>query len=672
MNTNLARTDTFQPLWLNLNKYFEQLQEYFFCLILASLAFLLYMPILQHPLAGVDDGRYVGHVRVAEGITWDNFWWSFQSLEVVNWHPMTWLSYLIDTSIWGTHPSGYYLSNLLLFSMCAAALMLVYFKYFGNRVFAALCTLAYIVNPLRVESVAWLSQRKDLLSLLFLLLMLICWHKYIFSKKRVFYIAASCLFVLGLMSKPTLVAVPFALVLLDHYPFNRLIPDRHSDLSKKAKTVLSRIAEKWPFFLSAIATAVVTLYAQETARQEPIGLVPKISGIFVAYARYVTQSILPVEQVAFFYGGPEMWPVWQILTSMLFVMSISIISIVCLRKLPWLTAGWLWFIGTLIPTVGIIQVGAQTLADRYTLIPHLAFIPLLIFSLHKLFYMPWRFGFPQFLIYVSLVSFWSLKSMSVISEWAKPTALLEKSLHSCEIPVNQIGLGNRYLRESRLACAAYWYRKAMQAPQTSGLAHAFMGNVQFELGRPELGLELLRIAHKLEPQEKVIQYDFALALMKNDKLGDALGILNEILHEDPESHSALLLKSTILFSEKEYLQAQQLAMRALRRDPRSLVHAMQVVWFETLMPTSYRTLSREDLQSILLDFDRVESFQKELAVPLKSWLAGRVGELAVHPLISEACAQGGDQVPNFLILHKHWRNLQRHESSFHPLPGNAD
>jgi protein O-mannosyl-transferase len=346
---------------------------------------------VQHEFVNYDDNLYVyDNPQVAHGLTAGAIAWSFTSFDASNWHPLTWLSHALDCELYGTqHPGLHHLTNVVLHAAVAISLFLVLWQMTGSLWPSAFVAAVFAVHPLRAESVAWVSERKDLLSGLFFMLTLGAYLRYVrhpFSWRR--YLLVAAMFALGLMTKPMLVTLPFVLLLLDYWPLGRMplsswggsctaTPGATVQLSPQpvpSQQAWRRlIAEKLPLLLLAAASCRVTSLAQHRAII-PFDLVPihsRIVNALISYVAYIGQLFYPSGLVLFYPYPGEGVPLWKVAGAAAVLVGISVAAVLAWRRLPYLFVGWFWYLGMLVPVIGLVQVGEQAMADRYTYLPQI-------------------------------------------------------------------------------------------------------------------------------------------------------------------------------------------------------------------------------------------------------------------------------------------------------------
>lgn len=333
---------------------------------------VVYLPVRHHGFINYDDQEYItANSVVQQGLTADGLRWAFSGVHAANWHPITWLSHMLDCELFGLAPAGHHLMNVALHAANAVLLFLLLQYLTGSIGRSALVAALFALHPLHVESVAWVAERKDLLSTLFGLMALGAYALYAKRevRRRFFWIAcyssALLLFALSLMSKPMMVTLPFLLILLDYWPLQRLrfdgsLPKHHGRL----------LIEKAPFLALTIISSVVTMHAQKSGMMYFANLTfsERAANAVVAIPRYLGKTFWP-QDLAILYPHPVHWPAWQVWGSALAVVAMSLFVLKLGRRKPCLPVGWFWFLGMLVPVLGLVQVGVQSMADRYTYLP---------------------------------------------------------------------------------------------------------------------------------------------------------------------------------------------------------------------------------------------------------------------------------------------------------------
>ena len=403
------------------------------CSLLALVTLIAYWPVTAHKFVHLDDHQYLyENPHVTPGLTWSGVLWAFQSGYAGNWHPLTWISHMGDCQLYGLNPAGHHLTNLLFHLANTLLLFLLLQRMTGSLWTSAFVAAFFAWHPLHVESVAWASERKDVLSTFFFLLTLWAYVRYAELQRHVpasnntqhatrntpppprtthhaprYYLLSLFLFALGLMSKPMLVTLPFLLLLLDFWPLQRLrLPALQGSRSKvqgpafdvpapaltpHSSTLWPLLREKLPFFALALAASVVTYLVQRTSGAvssfESLPFQSRVANALVVYVRYLSQTLCPAHLAAI-YPYSRHLPVGSIIAAAVLLTGLSAFFLLRANRHPFLIVGWLWWLGTLVPTIGLVQVGSQSMADRYMYIPAIGLFLLIAWGLSALFD-PW-------------------------------------------------------------------------------------------------------------------------------------------------------------------------------------------------------------------------------------------------------------------------------------------
>jgi len=344
------------------------------CIGLVVMILAVYMQAGNHHFLNYDDNAYVtSNPHVANGITGKNIIWAFTSVYAWNWHPITWLSHMVDVEFYGMNPRGHHLTNVAIHSVSSLVLLLFLVRFTGSLWKSSFVAALFALHPLHVESVAWVAERKDVLSALCWFITLFLYSEYVAKLKPTLYILSLFSFVLGLMSKPMLVTLPVVLLLMDFWPLQRYRYEvQEPGLRQLSGRAIALIKEKIPFFVCSLLSAVVTIYAQNKAvAMESFYAVPfghNIENALIAYVKYIGKTIWP-HDLAVLYPMPLSFPLWQVVCSLLVLLVLTAATIWAARRHPYLAVGWFWFLVTLFPVIGLIQFGMQSMADRYSYIP---------------------------------------------------------------------------------------------------------------------------------------------------------------------------------------------------------------------------------------------------------------------------------------------------------------
>src|SRR5580704_13857413 len=345
-----------------------QKRRLIFCLLLALTTLALYNPVTHAPFLNYDDVVYVtDNPQVRAGLTWPTVVWAFHTSESSNWHPITWLSHALDSQIFGLNPAGPHFMNILLHAANAVLLFLILQSATGMAWRSLVVAVLFALHPINVESVAWISERKNVLSMLFFLIALAAYGWYTRGPGLGRYLAVTLAYALALMTKPQVITFPFALLLLDYWPLRRFEVEQ-TGTADRVRSVWNLVWEKFFWFAMSAASAIITMKVQTNATWEKLPLWIHLGNAAIAYVKYFGKAFWPLN-LAPVYPHPQgsISALAAVLSALVLV--VLTILVVIFRRYRPLFVGWFWFLGTLVPMIGLVQVGVQSMADRYAYIP---------------------------------------------------------------------------------------------------------------------------------------------------------------------------------------------------------------------------------------------------------------------------------------------------------------
>ena len=361
-----------------------------FCLLLAAVTLAFYNPIVHNNFVDFDDLSYIlKDNHVLAGVTWDTVKWSFRTFHAGNWHPLTWLSHALDCQLFGLNPVGHHYTSLLLHTASVVLLFLLLQQSTGFTWSSLVVAALFALHPINVESVAWAAERKNVLSMFFFLLALLVYDRYGRTGKRYLYGLVTLFFALGLLAKSQIVTLPFVLLLWDYWPLGRTSPNARSEHDSsaipKSRSLAYLVVEKVPLFILAAADSIVTVLAQRagasvrTLSEVPLSV--RMENVFVSYVRYIGKAFWPSHLVPMYPRPENLLPTWQVVGAIALLLLISAVVLRLRHDRPYLAVGWFWFLGTLVPMIGIITVGEQAMADRYAYIPFIGLFIAVVWTL---------------------------------------------------------------------------------------------------------------------------------------------------------------------------------------------------------------------------------------------------------------------------------------------------
>jgi protein O-mannosyl-transferase len=370
-----------------------------FCLVLILLSVIVFEDVRNHQFVFDDLGFIVHNSMVKDGLTWNGFIWALTTWHTGSWHPLTWLSHMLDCQIFGLNATGPHLTNLFFHTVNSVLLFLLLQFCTGEALPGFIVAALFAVHPLHVESVAWVAERKDVLSTFFWLLTMWAYCLYVRNPEWKHYLLIILCFCLGLMAKPMLVTLPLVFLLWDYWPLHRWVPTGLK-VAGKDKIVPGRkcpgqrvswkrlVGEKVPLFVLVIISSLGAFYSQKTeAVVVPLADLPlslRINNALVAYASYIGKTVWPMHLAVYYPHPGNTIPLWESLGAILILVVLSCSIFSKALNYPYLLVGWLWFLGTLVPVIGLVQVGGQSMADRYTYIPLIGLFIMLAWGLSDL------------------------------------------------------------------------------------------------------------------------------------------------------------------------------------------------------------------------------------------------------------------------------------------------
>ena len=514
------------------------------CALLIALDLVVYAPVWHHDFTDYDDPTYITqNPEVRSGLTWRGVVWAFTTGYAANWHPLTWLSHLLDVELYRLSPGPHHLTSVIVHIANTLLLFGVLRRMTGQVGRSALVAGLFGVHPLHVESVAWAAERKDVLSTLFWLLTLRGYVAYVRHPRVGRYLMVLALFALGLMAKPMLVTLPFVLLLLDVWPLRRLAVGPGSGHRPTSPTFIDRraalevVREKVPLLVLTVASSVVTFMVQRQGgavlRLEEFPFGQRAANALVSYVAYTGRTVWPTG-LAVFYPYPHALPEWQVIGSVLVLLGVTVGVIRLVRPAPYLLVGWFWYLGTLVPVIGLVQVGGQGLADRYTYIP--------------------------------------LIGLFIILAWGIPDALARWPHRRIALPIAAglaivacMGLAShqvRYWKNSE----ALWTR-AVDVTGDNWIAHGQLGNVLARSGRTEEAMAHYAEALRMSPDYAEAHNNLGVALAAQGRIDEAMREFQEALRTRPDYADAHFNVAAVLARKGQLAEATTHLETAIRLNP---------------------------------------------------------------------------------------------------------
>jgi protein O-mannosyl-transferase len=500
-------------------------------LALALVTLLVYLPGKHDNFINYDDDDYVTeNSAVQNGLTWAGIKWAFTTGHASNWHPLTWLSHMTDCELFRLNPGGHHFTNVLFHAANTVLLFFLLLRLTGALWPGAFIAALFAWHPLHVESVAWIAERKDVLSTFFALLALLSYANYAKENSRRSFWFAFLFFALGLMSKPMLVTLPFVMLLLDFWPFQRF-----SNFKFQMATVTRLTQEKWPFFLLTAGSCIVTYFAQRNEAVASFAKVPlqlRFENTIAAYPSYLFKAVWPIN-LSVFYPLPRQIPWMIVAASAAFLFLVSAMVWLERKRSPWLLVGWLWFVGTLVPVIGLVQVGDQAMADRYSYFPLIGIFIAITFAFEK-----WaaQFSFPKTVSVVTGVLI--LAACLVLPEnqlryWHDSESLFTHALTvTKDNALARLNLGAAFEENGKSAEALAQYQQAVALNPQRDEADNNIGKLLYEMNRSQEALGYCLKAVELNPKRASSHNSLGLVLVELNHFDDAMSQFSEAAHLD--------------------------------------------------------------------------------------------------------------------------------------------
>ncbi len=592
------------------------------CLLLGAATIIVYWQVKGFDFITLDDRQYILendaliHATIADGIKW-----AFTTFYASNWHPLTWISHMTDVRIFGLNPGMHHVTSVIFHILNALLLFLVLERMTGASWRSAAVAALFAVHPLHVESVAWIAERKDVLSAFFWMLTMLVYLQYAHKRTLKRYLVLIIVYILGLMSKPMLVTLPFVLLLLDYWPLNRLKSIKKGETSRPPAGTAGEsegwdsspsalILEKIPLFACAAISSVITLLAQKSwgavSSLERIDFSYRIANVVTSYATYLWKTVWPVN-LAIFYPYSEVINPIAVLLCSTFLVLVTVWVLLYAFRLPYLVVGWLWYLGTMVPVIGIVQVGSQSMADRYTYIPLIGIFIMLAWGLFDLS-TRWRRGRAVLGAITAAVLMLLLAATWVqVGHWKDSATLwrhaaavtkgnykaythlgfaltmkgdvqgaagaFQRALEIKPTAEAYNALGTIYSANSQEDQAIECFSKGLQIEPSNASLRNNLGILLMSLGRADEAIAQFSEVLKINTMDAKARFNLGKALLQKGSSHKAILEFNEVLRINPRNTDALNYLEKAVAAHKETEASLAMLREALKSDPQNpLLH----------------------------------------------------------------------------------------------------
>ena len=544
------------------------------CLLLALSTIAIYWQVHSFDFVDYDDYEYITlNPNVKAGLTQQGLIWAFTTGYAANWFPLTWLSHMLDCELFGVNPGRHHLTNLLLHIANTLLLFIVLKQMTGVLWQSAFVAAAFALHPMHVESVAWISERKDVLSMFFWILTIAAYLRYVRQPAGTWYLLTILTFAMGLMSKPTVVTLPFVLLLLDYWPLGRLTNPKTLKSAEHPSSKISGpflqwpvfytlVLEKIPFFALSLISSIITFSVQRTGKMVAefgdLPVMSRIANTFFSYIKYIGKLIWPTRLAVFYpHSALGRMSVWPVALAVLILLIISVCVLRLARSRKYLPVGWFWFLGTLVPMIGLVQVGGQAIADRYTYIPATGLFIIVAWGLPDLL-ARWRYRVISLAITaVVLTSAMMICTWRQVAHWQNSYTLFTHALAATgndNFVVHHM-LGKELFNRKKFEDAIHHYEQTLRLrPQhfdtLNNLAAAY-----YRVGKIDPAIVSWNKALKINPNRPDVHYNMGVALTKQQKLDEAIQHFTQALRLNPGLAEARKGLANAFFLQRRFPEA---------------------------------------------------------------------------------------------------------------------
>ncbi|QTA92396.1 Tetratricopeptide repeat-containing protein [Desulfonema magnum] len=551
--------------------------DFLICLMLTLAVISVYWQVGSHEFISFDDSVYVTENRyVKAGLTRESMIWafSFADKKGAYWQPLTWLSHMLDCELYGLNAGMHHRTNLLFHIANTILLFLVFGRITGELRKSAFVAALFALHPLNVDSVAWVAERKNLLSTFFWMLTIFAYVRYTESPSFIRYISVSLMFLSGLLAKPMIVTLPFVLLLLDHWPMGRFESLKSAALTSGIRSPTSvLLLEKLPLFMLSVISVSLSSsslqhYENITVRGAPTDL--RFANALVSYVGYIWKIICP-RNLSVYYPYPEAIPLWQYTGGGLLLICVSILTLRTLKRMPCLATGWLWYLGTLVPVSGLIQTGLwPALADRWAYVPLIGIFVMMAWGIPEICKdREWRHAKTGLVIIaVMVLSILTVMTWFQVRYWKNNITLFE---HALKVnPHNYVAhghMGVALAAQEKTDEAIRHYTRILRSDPNDFKTLNNMGLALSDQGKPDEAIRYLSQALRLKPDYAKTLNNMGIVLAKQGKTEEAVHYFSEALKSDPDYAEPSYNMGNIFNNQGNINQAVEYYTRALRSSP---------------------------------------------------------------------------------------------------------
>jgi len=577
-----------QPYLERMNKTREKKLTLAICLVLALSTIAVYWQVHSFDFVDYDDYEYITlNPNVKAGLTTPGVIWAFTTGYAANWFPLTWLSHMLDCTLFGVNPGRHHLTNLLLHIANTLLLFIVLKQITAALWQSAFVAAAFALHPMHVESVAWIAERKDVLSMFFWILTIAAYSRYVRQPAKTWYLLTVLAFAMGLMSKPTVVTLPFVLLLLDYWPLGRLNNPKTLQSPEEPNSRISAsffhwpvfyrlLLEKIPFFTLSFISCIITFFVQRAGKMvaefADLPLMSRIANTFLSYVKYIGNLIWPTRLAVFYpHSALGRMSVWPVVLAVLILIVISVCVLYFARSRKYLPVGWFWFLGTLVPMIGLIQVGGQAIADRYTYIPATGLFIIIAWGLPDLL-ARWRYKVVSLTVAaLILTSAMMISTFHQVAHWQNSFSLFTHTLAATgndNFVVHHM-LGKELFKQKKFDDAIYHYEQTLRLRPNHFDTLNNLAAAYYRVGKIDPAVISWKNALKVNPNRPDVYYNMGVALTKQQKIDEAVESFTHALRLNPGLAEARKGLANAFFLQGRFRQAVEQYRLLIRIAPNS-------------------------------------------------------------------------------------------------------
>jgi Flp pilus assembly protein TadD len=553
------------------------------CFLLTAITLFTYWPVQNHDFINFDDDLYItGNYQVKAGLTVNGLIWAFDFNEKGYWQPLAWISHMLDVELFGLNPAGHHLTNLWIHMANALLLFWFFYRTTGRLHRSAFIAFLFALHPLNVDSVAWAAERKNLLSSFFWMVSLLFYVRYAESPTVKRYLLTLLVFVMGLMVKPMLVTLPFVLLLLDYWPLKRLglihwqkppygKPEGEA-IPERQVSVLQLVMEKLPFLaFSGVSIWVSIVSTQQMGIVVAADTVPmtlRIANALVSYLNYLAKMVWP-HNMAIFYPFPKILPLWQVAGSAILLIAVTALFLLRSNHKPYLSIGWLWYLGTLVPVIGIVQAGVwPSMADRWVYVPMIGIFMIIAWGIPEMI-SKWRLKIPVLAVLgITVLACCVVLVRLQLQYWQNSRVLFQHALEvTKESYTAHNNFGSALLWEGQSNAALHHFKAALKLNPQLTKIHNNIGHALVKLGRVDEAVDRYFESLKLNPLEPETHSSLAVALIEQGRIAEAISHLQTAVRIEPNFADAYVNLGAAYRKQGNSKMAARYYLQAIRLQP---------------------------------------------------------------------------------------------------------